>query len=91
MFRFTEMENSNLVDSRLFDSKAEARDYLNERVKLAKSNNNELKTYYTENSHWYSLKDLRLANDIELENLGKLDLGDSNTYSYWFEIMEIGE
>lgn len=91
MWMYKEMECNKTIEVKGFNIKSDARNYLNERVRYAKSNNKKLKTYYIENSYWYSIKDLRLADDIEAENNGLIDLGDEGTYSYYFELTEVEE
>ena len=57
-------------------------------MREAKAANKELKTYYQESNDFYSVKDLRLASDIEAEENGLKDLGDEEPMVY-IDITEI--
>lgn len=73
------------VEVKYFDTRKDARNYLNARVKEVKTSNKEWKTYYQENSEMFFEKELRLASHIKEENEGEFDIGDCNVY-YAFEV-----
>ena len=73
------------VEVKYFEKRKEAREYLNCRVKEVKEENKEWKTYYQENTEYFSEKELRKASHIELEDQGLFDIGNCNIY-YLFEI-----
>ena len=77
------------VEIKGFDTKKEAREYMNSRVKEVKANNKEWKTYYQDSSDFFSEKELRFKKEIALEEAGKFDIGESKIY-YLFEIELIG-
>ena len=90
MFKYSQYNQGNLVEEISFETKKEAREHLNLRVREAKAANNQLKTYYQESNNFYSVKDLRLASEIEAEENGLKDLGDEEPAVY-MEIVEIEE
>ena len=77
------------VEVKGFDTKKEAREYMNSRVKEVKTNNKEWKTYYQDSSDFFSEKELRLKSEIKKEEEGTFDIGESKIY-YAFEIELIG-
>ena len=89
-WKFEESSLEGIVETRLFKTKKEARDYLNQKVKEFKESNKEWANYYTDNSKYYSIKDLRLKADIEAEDEGRKDLGENGTPYRYFEIDFIG-
>ena len=90
-WRYSESSLEGIIEIKLFATKKEARDYLNQRVKEFKESNKEWSTYYTDNSKYYSIKDLRLKADIEAEDKDEKDLGESDVPYRYYEIDFIGE
>ena len=72
------------VEVKYFETRKEAREYLNNRVKEVKLENKEWKTYYQECGECFFEKELRKATHIELEEAGAFDIGNCNIY-YAFE------
>ena len=93
MYRYKESFNEGqgeiVVEIKEFETRKEARDYMNIRVKEVKSNNKEWKTYYQDNSELMFEKELRLKKHIDLEDEGNFDIGECNVYySFEAEIMD---
>ena len=88
MYRYKESYNLGqgeiVVEVKEFETRKEARDYMNSRVKEVKKGNKEWKTYYQDNSEHLFEKELRFKKHIDLEDLGEFDIGECNVY-YVFE------
>lgn len=78
-----------IVSEESFESRKDARNYLNSRVKEVKGNDKNWATYYSDNSDYFFEKELRLKKEIKLEDEGSFDIGESNIY-YSFEVEMIG-
>ena len=88
-WKFEESSLEGIVETRLFETKKEARDYLNQKVKEFKESNKEYDLYYKDFSKYYLICDYRLATDIEAEDEGRKDLGEEGTPYRYFEVDSI--
>ena len=85
-WKFEESSLEGIVDMKIFTTKKAAKDYLNQKVKEFKESNKEYDLYYKDFSKYYLICDYRLKADIEAEDEGRKDLGESGTPYRYFEV-----